>query len=240
MVAVSSRAPFYGVKQLWACGPVGREARLAAAADVMRSRKKLLLTLVSAVAAAAVVWFAWGRHPTPALSVTVLGYTNVSIPPQDGGAKGDWIRAEVGLKNEGPVTVYVNYSGVFDWLSVQTASGRTTCPPRPGAGWPFVGILPPGSNATFLEWLPAGTLRWQCGLSVRAPGFWERAASKLGQSRWVIDHNLYRAYITAVYRLRDTRVPPVQVKSGWFEVGAASNTPPQRLLLQPAAAAPGR
>jgi uncharacterized protein YecT (DUF1311 family) len=69
-----------GLEGVWACHSAWRGARLAAAADAMRTRKTVLLAIALAVVAAAVVWFSLGRRPAPVPVVifTVRGYTNVS------------------------------------------------------------------------------------------------------------------------------------------------------------------
>lgn len=216
---------------------------MAAAADVMWPRKKLLLAFVFAIALAAVVWFA-ARHSAPAalVSFTVLGYTNVSITKPDAVRKGDWIRAEVEMKNESAVAVYYqdywereNFGSGF----AQTATGWISVFVEKHLG-EFSSILRPGSNFTAFVWLPAGTVTWQCGLPVQGLSVRERALRKLVESGWFLNNRLRPLLNWALKLLPDKRRPMVRLKSGLFAVGAASNGPPQFKPRQSAGAEPGR
>src|SRR5580693_9279643 len=98
----------------------------------MRTRKKLLLGIVFAIAAAAVVWLALDRRPalSPILSFSFLSYTNVNAMKPVGLPQGDWIGAEVKLKNEGPVSITYGAWGLanlqqFGWVNARTATGWT-------------------------------------------------------------------------------------------------------------------
>jgi hypothetical protein len=202
--------------------------RIRAAADVMQPRRTVLLALVLAVAAAAVVSLACWRRPAPVpvLSITVVGYTNVSITGADGH---QYYCVCVGFR--------LTNEGVFD----VTLDNWETTPldPVPAVdNYEAPILLPPRyGNHTFFVEMEKGTSRWQfCG-SIRGASVRERAFSRLFRTGW-----LRRAPVlySALKLLPDKPGPEVEVKSGWFEVGGASNSPPQSQLLQPAGAAPGR
>jgi hypothetical protein len=203
----------------------------------MRIRKTALLVLALAVAAA-LVWIEWGRRPAPvpALSIEVVGYTNFSIPKLGEEPRGEWIRAEVRLKNEGSVTIRCHGWGTIPQSAV-TAGPHGPLPfPVPGQ---VSMLIRPGQKVTFFEWLPKDRLRWKCGLSAQIPSARDRAFWKLVESPRITRH-WGRAALWPLGFLPGKPGPIVELKGGWFEVGAASNGPPQSRPLQPAGTVPGR
>jgi hypothetical protein len=207
----------------------------------VRTRRKLLLVLVVAVAAGAVVWFVSDRRPAPGLAVriVVVGYTNVTtINPGTFPARGNWIRAEVKLRNEGAVSVNYRGGGLLGWEDSQTATGEWVNGDLHGpVGALSFPAIPPGSNITAYALLPTNTLRWRCGLSAEVATIRERAFMKVAQTRGIpFPSVLYRL----VLLLPNKPGLDVDLTSGWFEVEAASDGPPQTQLLQPADTTPGR
>jgi hypothetical protein len=212
----------------------------------MRPRRKLFLVLVFAVLAAAVVWFASWRSPTrvPTLSITVLGYTNSTITDPGDGHQEQWICAGIKLKNEGPETFYAKPYWGYEEIGrviAQTLAGWTNGSSSRLGDESSPSVIPSGSKMPAIVWLPAGTLRWQYGLSVQVPSLSTRASLKAADARFSL-HNLHlnNVFWRLMRSLPDKPGPNVELKSGWFEVGMASNGPPQSQLLQPADAAPGR
>jgi hypothetical protein len=171
------------------------------------------------------------------VSIAVVRYTNLGFTQPGESPQAGYIRAEVKLKNDGVAIVEIKDGprGLLAWVNAETATGRTDALYDPETSQP---MLRPGSNITVIAWLPAGTLRWQCGLSVHVVSFRTRATLKILETGWW--GRLSTISIRAARRLPEKPGPDVEFKSEWFTVGAASNGPPQFKLLQPADAAPGR
>ena len=89
------------------------------------------------------------------------------------------------LTNEGAVSVSYASWGTepYGWAHAQTAIRWTNGELAPH----FTGsstLVRPHSSSTFRVWLPAGTLRWQCGFSVRSASIRERAAARMFDIGW--------------------------------------------------------
>ncbi len=247
--------PRLGVEHFRACGWAGRAARLAAAADVMRARKTVLLALAVAVVAAAVVWLAWDRRPAPVpvLSIAVLGYTNLYD-----GASGVFVR----LKNEGGVTLVFSRLAAAPAVRVAADGYTLTGTPVAGSVQPrsahykvetkgngrvrefksgsFGVVLSPGASVGCSVSVPEYAPSWRLCASVRVSGVRTRAAEKLTAWGWPYRRRLTPVYIWTLNLLADNDGPMVELESDPIEVGSATNGLPRTYPLQPADDAPGR
>jgi len=142
--------------------------------QVMRKRKFFASALVVAISiAAAVLILRQTPGTTPVVSLGLIGYSNMITYPN--GTR--WIQACVGLTNTGSVRLsYGDWDSVpRHWIKAETATRprRYGLSPGPRVG---NGVLLPGSNEVFWLIIPADTVRWKYGLSVRVASTGERLA----------------------------------------------------------------
>jgi hypothetical protein len=226
------RQRLYG-ERFQACGRAAWSARLAAAADVMRPRKKLVLALVFAVALSTPLLFVLTHQAVKAPTVSFVspGYSKGGTNRQNVFLPGDWIRAQASLKNNGNMSIDCARNG---FVEAQTAGRWTNGFCLQAGGY---GFLQPGSKVNLTAFLPTGTVRWRYSFKVRMPSVRERAEDTLMKTHQL---NAIRSVAWVLNPLPSKSGPDVEVKSEWFEIGAASNSPLQFKPPQPADAAPGR
>jgi hypothetical protein len=184
-----------------------------------------LLVLLGAIILAVWLSYIW-RHPpssAPVASITLLGYTNITMSDPDSShftypERGEWLRARMNLKNEGKVSIsYAAWgSEPYGWAKAETPQGLTNgclAPPFTGG----IAVLAPGSNAVFGVWLPADTIRWECGFSVETASVRDRAIGKLVDAHQTSD--FLAPVVWSVCLLPDKSGPTAAIKSGSLEIG---------------------
>ena len=111
-----------------------------------------------------------GPRATPVIRLGLIGYTN--------GARTLW--AYVSLTNAGLVSISYGEWGSLPhhWIKAETASRpiRYSIYPVLRVG---TGVVQPGSNEVFRLDLPADTVRWKYGFSVRTASIAERMAGRV-------------------------------------------------------------
>lgn len=154
------------------------------------SKNRLAFTgviLIFAVLGLAIIGINRPPSTRPTVTLTVLGYTNVTDYSSHAFHQGEWIRAQLAMTNEGNMSV--SYTDTGDgrtpggWIKAQTKSGWTNGP----LSWhlsPVFVLVRPKASITFSAWLPAGTLRWQCGFGIRTASLKERLAWRSFENRW--------------------------------------------------------
>jgi hypothetical protein len=149
--------------------------------SVMLRRRAAVIVAGLGAVIAGVLWTIGPRPSTaPAVALIVAGYTNSP----------HFLVAQVSLTNKGIAAVSYGAWGPipYGWVKAQTAIGWTNKELAPH----FTGgtvVIPPGAAQTFSVVLPAATLRWQCGFSVRKATIRERAVWSLFRSR--LPHRIY-------------------------------------------------
>jgi hypothetical protein len=141
----------------------------------MRRCGAVVMVVVFGAVIAAILWTIGPRpSTTPSVALTLVGYTNSA----------HFLVAQVSLTNAGRTAVSYEAWGPipYGWVKAQTATGWTNTELAPNFTGGTVVVLP-GACENFRVVLPAATLRWQCGFSVRRATIRERAASIILSSR---------------------------------------------------------
>jgi hypothetical protein len=198
-----------------------------------------LSAIIAAGILAGCLIYAWHHPPTsvPVASITLLGYTNITVSYPEGSRfvypeRGEWIRARINLKNEGNVSISYRAWGSepYGWANAQTDQGPTNGYLAPTFTGGIV-VLAPGSNAVFGVWLPAGTVRWECGFSVETASVRDRAVDKLIQAH--LGRVFQAPFVLALPLLPYKTGPEVAIKSGPLEVGrGAGRSPNNKEVLE--------
>lgn len=143
----------------------------------MLPRKFEFLAFVIIVAIIAVFFVAIIRQQTaiPVASLTLLSYTNVCNPLSYFFA-GNWLQANIGVKNEGPFSLAYSISPMTEnpgpLVKAETTQGWQT-----NIYWgmtPYTVVLRPGETNSFPIFLPTNTIRWKFTFKVRAASLREQ------------------------------------------------------------------
>jgi hypothetical protein len=178
----------------------------------------------SAACAAAYLLILWQSPPSsaPVASVALVGYTNISLSNSDTNVfvypgRGNWLRAQMRLKNQGIESI--SYAAWGDEpcgsATAVTSDGETNgyLAPHFTGG---IAVLPAGTNATFWVCLPPNTVSWRCSFRVETASVRERAYSKVCKTGvWP----MFQPFCGwALRRLPDKSGPELEVKSGPFKI----------------------